>query len=254
MAPPVHTYHPPSHPAPGGPDTDAAAAISQLFHAGGPGTTVFLVPRTLYTFYSSVDMAHPGTTIATLGFPSFDSGDQAVVETRADNESVAVRMINLDRTAVKRIHFRGCRGWGPKAPSDDEKERWKREGRMGWLEGGGPLVVMGGPQAQEQILEGCRLEDPRGWTGVRLLSLPPLLQSSYSQLAGLTPRSRTAGPPRRLCSTVSSRRQHRRAVRAASSWTLGRRPEHRRQGLDRRAFPLSSLSSLAPKLTYIFCS
>ncbi|GAA5913298.1 hypothetical protein JCM8208_005201 [Rhodotorula glutinis] len=169
MAPPVHVFHPPSHPAPGGPDTDAGQAISHLFQAGGPGTTVFLVPRTLYTFYSSVDMAHPGTTIATQGFPSFESGDQAVVETRGDKESVAVRMINLDRTAVKRIHFRGCRGWGPKAPSDDEKERWKGEGRMGWLEGGGPLVVMGGPQAQEQILEGCRLEDPRGWTGVHLV-------------------------------------------------------------------------------------
>lgn len=42
----------------------------------------------------------------------------------------------------------------------------KREGRMGWSEGGGALVWMGGPEAYESTVEGCRIEDPRGWTGV----------------------------------------------------------------------------------------
>lgn len=208
MAPPVHVFHPVPHPGPGGPETDAGVAISQLFQAGGPGTTVFLVPRALYTLYSSIEMSHPGTTLATQGFPSFESGDQAVLETRAEKESVAVRMLNLGRTAVKRIHFRGCRGWGAKAPTDEEKERWKGEGRMGWLEGGGPLVVMGGPQAHEQMLEGCRLEDPRGWTGVSCSCL----------LVPVRPR-RTADPvPVSRRSTSSTLRSA-----AASSTTLSAR-------------------------------
>ncbi|BGP49235.1 hypothetical protein JCM10450v2_005118 [Rhodotorula kratochvilovae] len=165
----THVYHPPAHPAPGAPDSDAGAAISQLFQSGGPGTTVLLLPRTLYTLYSAIDLAHPGNTLATQGYPSFDSGDQAVLETRGENEATAVRMFNLDRCAVKRVHLRGCRGWGAKNPADDEKERWRREGRMGWLEGGGPLILMGGPEAHDQIVEGCRIEDPRGWTGVHLV-------------------------------------------------------------------------------------
>ncbi|GJN91414.1 hypothetical protein Rhopal_004435-T1 [Rhodotorula paludigena] len=169
MGPPTHIFHPLPHARPGGADVENGAAISELFRSGGPGTTVLLAQRQTYVLFGEIDMAHPGTTLATQGFPTFESGNQAVLETRAQDNSVGVRMLNLPRCAVKRVHIRGCRGWGTKAPSDEEKERWKHEGRMGWLEGGGPLIVMGGPEAYEQMVEGCRLEDPRGWTGVHLV-------------------------------------------------------------------------------------
>lgn len=167
-APPTHIFDPLPHSRPdGGPEHENGAAISALFAHGGPGTTVLLRPRATYVLYSQIDMSHPGTTLATEGYPVFESGNQAILETRGEKESGAVRMFNLPRCALKRVHVKGCRGWGSKAPTEEEKERWKKEGRMGWLEGGGALVWMGGPEAHEQIVEGCRLEDPRGWTCVR---------------------------------------------------------------------------------------
>ncbi|GEM08066.1 bulb-type lectin domain containing protein [Rhodotorula toruloides] len=168
--PPTHVFDQLPHSRPdGGPEHENGAAISALFANGGPGTTVFLRPRATYVLYSQIDMSHPGTTLATEGYPEFESGNQAILETRGEKESSAVRMFNLPRCALKRVHVRGCRGWGSTAPTEEEKERWKKEGRMGWLEGGGALVWMGGPEAHEQIVEGCRLEDPRGWTCVHLV-------------------------------------------------------------------------------------
>ncbi|BGP09027.1 hypothetical protein JCM10049v2_004882 [Rhodotorula toruloides] len=169
-APPTHIFDPLPHSRPdGGPEHENGAAISALFAHGGPGTTVLLRPRATYVLYSQIDMSHTGTTLATEGYPVFESGNQAILETRGEKESGAVRMFNLPRCALKRVHVKGCRGWGSKAPTEEEKERWKKEGRMGWLEGGGALVWMGGPEAHEQIVEGCRLEDPRGWTCVHLV-------------------------------------------------------------------------------------
>lgn len=166
--PPTHIFDPLSYSRPdGGPGGENGAAISALFAKGGPGTTVLLRPRATYVLYSQIDMSHPGTTLATEGYPDFESGNQAVLETRGENEAGAVLMFNLPRCALKRVHVRGCRAWGSTAPSDEEKKRWKKEGRLGWIEGGGALIWMGGPEANEQIVEGCRLEDPRGWTCVR---------------------------------------------------------------------------------------
>ncbi|GAA6017692.1 hypothetical protein JCM11491_001170 [Sporobolomyces phaffii] len=166
-SPPTHLFHPLSDPSP---SNDNGLAISQLFRDGGPGTTVYLVPSAVYPLYSAIDFAHHSTNLATQGYPSFDSGTQAVLETRGDKEAGAVKMFNLPRTTLKRVHLRGCRGWGATPPEgDDEKERMKRDGKMGWLEGGGALVWMGGPEAYESTVEGCRIEDPRGWTGLHLV-------------------------------------------------------------------------------------
>ncbi|BGP17305.1 hypothetical protein JCM10213_009091 [Rhodosporidiobolus nylandii] len=163
---PTHHFPPPSSPSP---DNDPAQHLTQLFRDGGPGTTVFLARGAVYPLFSQIELTHPGTTLATDGFPAFDSGEQAVLETRGEKEAGAVRMFNLPKTSLKRVHVRGCRGWGAKAPSEEEKEEWKKQGRLGWIEGGGALVWMGGPEAHDQVLEGCRIEDPRGWTGVHLV-------------------------------------------------------------------------------------
>ena len=163
-SPPTHLFHPLPNPSP---QNDNGLAISQLFKQGGPGTTVFLVPRTTYPLYSAIDFSHHSTNLATQGFPTFDSGNQAILETRGEKEAGAVKMFNLPRTTLKRVHLRGCRGWGATPPKEEEeKERLKKEGKLGWLEGGGALVWMGGPEAYESCVEGCRIEDPRGWTGV----------------------------------------------------------------------------------------
>ncbi|GAA5955955.1 hypothetical protein JCM21900_002630 [Sporobolomyces salmonicolor] len=167
MAPPVHLFRPLPSPSP---SNDNAAAISKLFRDGGPGTTVLLVPRAVYPLYSSIDFVHPMTTLATDGYPSFESGNQAIIETRGEKEAIAVRMFNHPQTALKRLHVRGCRGWGATPPEQDsEKESLKRAGKLGWLEGGGALVWMGGPDSYDSIVEGCRLEDPRGWTALHLV-------------------------------------------------------------------------------------
>lgn len=168
MAPPTHIFDPiPGSRPDGGPQHENGAAISKLFSDGGPGTIVLLRPTKTYVLYSQIDMAHPGTTLATLGYPEFSTGQQAILETRGEKEAGAVRMFQLSRTALKRVHVRGCRGWGVTSPTPEEAERWKREeGRLGWIEGGGAMIWAGGPEACEQIIEGCRLEDPRGWTSV----------------------------------------------------------------------------------------
>ncbi|BGP56075.1 hypothetical protein JCM8202_005225 [Rhodotorula sphaerocarpa] len=170
MAPPTHIFDPVSDPRPdGGIEHENGAAISKLFADGGPGTTVLLRPKATYVLYSQINLRHAGTTLATLGYPEFESGEQAILETRGEKEAGAVRLFQLPRAALKRIHVRGCRGWGVTNPTPEEAERWKREGRLGWIEGGGALVWAGGPEACEQIIEGCRIEDPRGWTGLHLV-------------------------------------------------------------------------------------
>lgn len=59
----------------------------------------------------------------------------------------------------------GNRGWGRESPkSDEEKEKLRKQGALGWIEGGGALILMGGPLSRDCLLESCRLEDPRGWT------------------------------------------------------------------------------------------
>ncbi|GAA5987057.1 hypothetical protein JCM11641_007825 [Rhodosporidiobolus odoratus] len=163
---PTHTFPPPHYPSP---ENDPAVALSQLFRDGGPGTTVFLQRGATYPIYSQVELTHSDTTLATDGYPTFNSGEQAILETRGDKEATAVRMFNLQRTSLKRVHVKGCRGWGAKAPTEEEKEEFKRKGGLGWIEGGGALVWMGGPEGTDQVLEGCRVEDPRGWTGVHLV-------------------------------------------------------------------------------------
>jgi len=166
--PPTHLFRPLSNPSP---SNDNGAAISQLFRDGGPGTTVFLVPKAVYPLYTAIDFCHHSTNLATQGYPTFQSGNQAILETRGEKEAGAVKMFNMPRTTLKRVHLKGCRGWGVTPPTtDDEKEKMKSEGRMGWLEGGGALVWMGGPEAYESTVEGCRIEDPRGWTGVSRIS------------------------------------------------------------------------------------
>ena len=162
--PPTRTFHP--LPDPHG---DNAPAITKLFLEGGPGTTVLLLPSTLYNLATVINFSHPSTTLATVGYPSFETGKQAVLETRGEKESSAILMHNLSNTALKRVHIRGCRGWGRRKPeSKEEEERLRREGKLGWVEGGGALILMGGPLSEDSVIEGCRLEDPRGWSAVRL--------------------------------------------------------------------------------------
>lgn len=179
--PPVHEYH-----AAQKPGHDDAQSITDLFRQGGPGTTVFLQQRQVYTLLTPIDLVHAGTTLATQGYPDFSSGHQAIVETRGDKEAVAVNMFNKPHTALKRVHLRGCRGWGRHKPeSEQEKDEMRRQGKLGWIEGGGSLVWMGGPDSVDSIVEGCRLEDPRGWTGV---STPPCVFSPPSRLWRVTSR------------------------------------------------------------------
>jgi hypothetical protein len=228
MAPPTHLFDPVIDPRPDGGDLhENGAAISKLFREGGPGTTVLLRPGKTYVIYSQVDLSHPGTTLATEGYPEFSTGQQAILETRGEKEAGAVRLFQLPRTALKRVHVRGCRGWGPKAPTPEEAERWKKEGRLGWIEGGGALIWAGGPEAYEQTIEGCRIEDPRGWTGVSLAFT--LFPSATS--ADFVTRSR------RSCtsSTLPSA--------AASSTTLSGHA-------DNKVGSLSSLRSLPATLTW----
>lgn len=205
MAPPTHLFDPVPDPRPDGGDRhENGAAISRLFREGGPGTTVLLRPGQTYVLHSQVDLSHPGTTLATEGYPEFSTGRQAILETRGEKEAGAVRLFQLPRTALKRVHVRGCRGWGPKAPTPDEAEKWKKEGRLGWIEGGGALIWAGGPEAYEQTVEGCRIEDPRGWTGVR-----PTLVPNGSPEPALTNLVFLfffgAAAPRRLCAALPRR-------------------------------------------------
>ncbi|KAK4703215.1 hypothetical protein P7C70_g3012, partial [Phenoliferia sp. Uapishka_3] len=162
---PTHTFHPlPSSQA------DNGAAITKLFQDGGPGTTVLLLQSTLYNLCTPINFCHVNTTLSTVGYPTFDTGKQAILETRGERESQAVNMINLSGTALKRVHIRGCRGWGRTKPeSKEEEDRLRREGKLGWVEGGGALVLMGGQQSSDSLVEGCRLEDPRGWTACHVV-------------------------------------------------------------------------------------
>ncbi|ORY89615.1 hypothetical protein BCR35DRAFT_350075 [Leucosporidium creatinivorum] len=163
----THLFHPlPGTPSP---DNDNGQAITNIFKEGGPGTTVLLVPKATYVLFTSIDFTHARTTLATDGYPTFESGEQAILETRGEKEAGAVNMFNKAEVALKRVHLRGCRGWGRTKPeSKEEEERLRKEGKLGWIEGGGALVWMGGPQSHDAVVEGCRLEDPRGWTAVHV--------------------------------------------------------------------------------------
>ena len=40
---------------------------------------------------------------------------------------------------------------------------------MGWLKGGAALIIIGGWDAKDPVLERCKLEDPRGWSCLHLV-------------------------------------------------------------------------------------
>ncbi|KAM0754861.1 hypothetical protein T439DRAFT_321916 [Meredithblackwellia eburnea MCA 4105] len=160
---PPHIFHP----LPNGEDN--GKPLSDLFNSLGQNSTILLLPATTYVLHTPIKFNHQGNSLATLGYPTFESGQQAVIETRGEKESGAIDMFNLSFTSLRRVHIRGCRGWGAKKPeSKEEEERLKREGKLGWVEGGGALVWMGGGDSKESVVEGCRLEDPRGWTAVHV--------------------------------------------------------------------------------------
>lgn len=202
---PVHIYHPlaDAH-------ADNAPCITALFRSGGPGTVVQLVPRAVYALQTPIDLVHDRTTLETAGsglpsLPRFllefngapasastgggeaggaigtphanvhdgQGSEQAVLETRGERESVAIKAVGLSRVTVRRVHVRGCRGWGAVPPRDDderERQELKRtRGARGWVEGGGALILLGGPGSTEATLEGCRLEDPRGWSALHVI-------------------------------------------------------------------------------------
>lgn len=178
------------HPLPGvpSPENDNGLAITNIFKEGGPGTTVLLVPKATYVLFTSIDFTHGRTTLATEGYPTFESGEQAILETRGEKEAGAVNMFNKAEVALKRVHLRGCRGWGRTKPeSKEEEERLRKEGKLGWIEGGGALVWMGGPQSHDAVVEGCRLEDPRGWTAVSPSAERLLTSSKTDSIAPLGP-------------------------------------------------------------------
>ncbi|KAM0789630.1 hypothetical protein ACM66B_000434 [Microbotryomycetes sp. NB124-2] len=159
----THVFAPLPH------DQDNGAELSRLFREGGPGTTILLVQKVLYVLTTSIDFSHSNTTLATQGYPAFETGLQSILETRGEKEAGAVNMFNKNNCALKRVHVRGCRGWGRNKPqSKEEEDKLKREGKLGWIEGGGAMVWMGGPDSHDSIVEGCRLEDPRGWTSVHV--------------------------------------------------------------------------------------
>ncbi|KAK4054094.1 hypothetical protein OIV83_001119 [Microbotryomycetes sp. JL201] len=159
----THVFAPLPH------NQDNGAEITRLFREGGPGTTVLLLQQATYTLTTSIDFSHSNTTLATEGYPDFETGMQSVLETRGDKEAGAVNMFNKNNCALKRVHIRGCRGWGRNKPeSKEEEDRLRQQGKLGWIEGGGAMVWMGGPDSHDSIVEGCRLEDPRGWTSVHV--------------------------------------------------------------------------------------
>lgn len=162
----THVFNP--LPGPPSPDNDNAVAISNLFANSGPNTTILLQPKGLYVIYSPINFIHSNNHLATHGYPPVHpdyEDDQAIIETRGEKESTAVNMHNLVNVSLRRIHIRGCRGWGRINPSPEEANRLSQaEGALGWLEGGGALVLIGGPLGRDSIIEGCRLTDPRGWT------------------------------------------------------------------------------------------
>lgn len=134
MAPPTHLFSPLP------PGQDNAAQITNLFKQGGPGTTVLLQQSKTYVLHTTIDFTHPDTTLATEGFPAFESGRQAVLETRGEKEAGAVNLFNKSGTAMKRVHVRGCRGWGRHRPSKEDEEEMRRNGTgLGWVEGGGAV-------------------------------------------------------------------------------------------------------------------
>lgn len=158
LSPKTHTFHPLPSPA------DNGLALSTLFLSSGPHSTIFLLPYITYPLYTPIHFSHSYNTLATLGFPAFEEGSQAVLETRGEAQGVG--MVGLSGVALRRVHIRGCRGWGRRRPAENEREGMRGEGKMGWVEGGAAMVEMGGPGSCDALVEGCRLEDPRGWSAV----------------------------------------------------------------------------------------
>lgn len=153
------------HPLPSG---DNGAALTAILAEDGV-QAVLLVPGARYVLQSAI-VLRDGQTLATDGYPSVVSGQQALLETRGEGEAVAVNMFNRSDVTLACVHINGCRGWGRHMPKDDEeKQSMRREGKLGWLEGGGSLVWCGGPESRRARVEGCRLEDPRGWTALHVV-------------------------------------------------------------------------------------
>lgn len=116
-----------------------------MFSSGGPNTKVHLLPSQTYVLKSPITLSHDGQEISTLGYPHDDSA-KAILLTRGEKEATAINGFQKNYIKIRNLFIDG------------------QEETFGHQDGGGALIVIGGPGAQEPVLEKCVLKNPRGWS------------------------------------------------------------------------------------------
>ena len=99
----THVFAPLENPSP---TNDNAVAISALFASSGLGTTVLLLALCVYPIYSPICLGE-SNHLATQNYPTFESGNQAVVDARGD--PTAIRMFNVSKSSIKNVHVKVIR-------------------------------------------------------------------------------------------------------------------------------------------------
>ena len=129
---------------------DSGKWISDVFAREGSYTRVLLAQSCGYDLASKIWMRADHQELATDGYPT-EKDKMARLYTRGQRESGAIDAINRVNAAIRCLRIVGLRD------------------QMGWLKDGAALIVIGGWDAKDPVLERCFLEDPRGWSGCHLV-------------------------------------------------------------------------------------
>lgn len=134
-----------------GDGVDAGQHITDLLQRGGPGTRVLLQPGLTYELHSKILIQHDDQEIATDGYPTFNDRKARLV-TRGKSEASAIEALNRKNTTIKCLYIDG------------------RRTEYGYNKDvGGALIVIGGWDAKDPVIDRCVLTDPRGWSCCHLV-------------------------------------------------------------------------------------
>ncbi|KAH8915240.1 hypothetical protein BT69DRAFT_1356832 [Atractiella rhizophila] len=120
-------------------------ALNDLLRSAGPGTIVHLLPNTTYQLHSPIRFFHPNQELSTFSYPR-ESESYARIVVAGPNQSVALDVTGQDDAVLRNLYIEGNRE------------------ELGWIEGGGALVIVGGNGVKEPTVQDCILRDPRGWS------------------------------------------------------------------------------------------
>ncbi|KAH9821064.1 hypothetical protein DFH28DRAFT_1104341 [Melampsora americana] len=127
-----------------------AAYLTQLFEEGGPGTIIQLAQSSIWELETLIKISANRSELSTFGYP-IDPSLQAQLHSIQD--PTAISFYETHNVKISHVTVDG------------------RRPDKGWVENGSALIVCGGRQAKDPVIQYCTLRHPRGWSCLHLFNM-----------------------------------------------------------------------------------